>query len=295
MNIDERRERSKMRRLLIFICLIIFSVPAICENIIINPGFDEEPWDTGWTWGGGSVEGITFAAPDSEKYRSYPQSCLLHAQVRWYYGGVDLYQEILPVTSCTCMAYFQTMDCSDTYAWTEYAICVKVNGRFIGEWYCESGSNPVWTKWEKTYGESDTVSGIYFAARGFSQLHGCNGEANFWIEDVYISGTVVGIEEYRHGVTLEIYPNPFTERVYIYYSLEGSQYTNGCGNLRLRIYNIAGSCIRELDNILDYALNHYIWDGRDSNGNKVLPGVYFITIEPYKGTRICLSKRIVKF
>ncbi|MCK4257187.1 T9SS type A sorting domain-containing protein [candidate division WOR-3 bacterium] len=289
-----------MRNVLILICLAYFVVPTLAENLIINPGFDETPWDTGWTWHGWVEEGTFSATPDTERYYTSHRSCMLRAMTSWRGAYIDLFQEIQPAVSCTCRVYFQNRSYNSMYTLTEYRIYVKVNNNYQTEWVCE-GDNPVWTKWEKIYTSSDTISSIEFGIIAGSGLHGNVGDANFWIDDVYISGTVVGIEENvsNNKEIIKIYPNPFRERTVISYSL----FVNGNDASRLtpyalRIFDVSGRLIRTIPLNLcnpNKSVQSVIWDGKDRQGNEVLSGVYFIRLVTLSGESLCPNKKLVKF
>ncbi len=288
----------KMRNVLILICLAYFVVPSLAENLIINPGFDETPWDTGWTWHGWVEEGTFSATPDTERYYTSPQSCKLRAMTTWRGAEIWLSQAIQPVISCTCRAYFQNRSYNSGYGWTEYYIFVKVNNNYLIEWVCE-GDNPVWTKWEKIYTSSDTISSIEFYAVASSGLHGNTGDANFWIDDVYISGTVVGIEEdiSNSEEFLEIYPNPFRDRTVI--SLECINMVDAAvtwSQHSINIYDLSGRLIRTLPlPSSPFSPLKVVWDGRDRKGNEVLSGVYFVQLEIVRGTISYPTKKLIKF
>ena len=275
-----------------------FVVPAVAENLIINPGFDETPWDTGWSWKGWSEEGISIAIPDTERYYTSPRSCMLRAMTSWRGAYIDLFQEIQPAVSCTCRVYFQNRSYNSMYACTEYRIYVKVNNDYQTEWVCE-GDNPVWTKWEKIYTSSDTISSIEFGIIAGSGLHGFTADGNFWIDDVYISGIVVGIEEdiSNNNDFLEVYPNPFRERTVI--SLECINRVDAAvtwSQHSINIYDLTGRLIRTIPlPSSPFTPLKVVWDGKDRQGNEVLSGVYFIRLEITSGTISYPTKKLVKF
>lgn len=291
-----------MRNVLILSFLACSFVSAVAKNLVINPGFDETPWDTGWTWHGWVEEGTFSATPDTERYYTLPQSCKLRAMTSWHGAEIWLSQAIRPVISCTCRAYFQNRSYNTGYGWTEYFIFVKVNNNYRIEWVCE-GNNPVWTKWEKIYTSSDTISSIEFYAVAGSGLHGNTGDANFWIDGVYISGTVVGIEEEdisNNNDFLEIYPNPFNFKTTIDIRLKTTDQNqrssvSGLGS-SVCIYDLSGRLVRSIP-LPSSSLNplKVVWHGRDTQGNEVLSGVYFVQLEIARGTISYPTKKLIKF
>ncbi|MCK4255383.1 T9SS type A sorting domain-containing protein [candidate division WOR-3 bacterium] len=68
--------------------------------------------------------------------------------------------------------------------------------------------------------------------------------------------------------------NPFTTRTTIYYNLIE------CLNVQLVVYDLSGRFVTMLVNGQMEAGEHtVIWDGRDENGNKLAPGIYFYKIQ----------------
>jgi hypothetical protein len=79
---------------------------------------------------------------------------------------------------------------------------------------------------------------------------------------------------------LEIYPNPFKVKTVISYSLPtASQGT-------LKIYDVKGSLVKTFASSRhpSLAVNSVLWDGKDNQGKKVLPGVYFFRLDNGPGS-----------
>ena len=232
-----------MQKLLFLIGLVVFPITTIAENLLINPGFDETPWDTGWTvdTGSSSTEGAgasVDASPDTRCHSS-PRSCELYAGAAVCYhldysrsasAGACVFQEIPPVINCTCRVYFKNKywksGLSLHRAGWSVDVFVKINNEWASQW-STSEANLIWAEWEKIYGASDTVSGIKFCASAWasiSDISNASGYAWFWIDDIYISGTEVGVEERTPKPELQkprlaIYPNPFKEFTVISYQI----------------------------------------------------------------------------
>jgi hypothetical protein len=91
-------------------------------------------------------------------------------------------------------------------------------------------------------------------------------------------GNGVGIEEARNVFLFcslgESYPNPFLQTTIIRYSI-------ACpSHISLKIYSLAGETVRTLINEQQKAGYYTIhWDGKDNNGNRVAPGIYFYRLE----------------
>jgi hypothetical protein len=82
------------------------------------------------------------------------------------------------------------------------------------------------------------------------------------------------------------YPNPFKKEVKFYTTLEER---NSDGSpIMLRIYDCTGRLIDELHS--EYG-NYYLWDGRDSDGKFVPPGVYFARLTSLHQV---ITRKIVK-
>ncbi|MCF8379157.1 MAG: hypothetical protein K9H49_06240 [Bacteroidales bacterium] len=75
---------------------------------------------------------------------------------------------------------------------------------------------------------------------------------------------------------LVCYPNPFKEKVTILQSLP-----NNIDPGNILIYNISGEFINKLKIEKSGVKNGYktSWDGKDKNGSKVKPSIYYLRID----------------
>lgn len=72
------------------------------------------------------------------------------------------------------------------------------------------------------------------------------------------------------------YPNPFNQK---YPTTVEFDLSKG-GNVKLRVYNVLGQEVRNLQNgYLDVGSYKRVWDGRTANGNNAPSGVYFLNLK----------------
>ncbi|MCS6904642.1 MAG: two-component regulator propeller domain-containing protein [Bacteroidia bacterium] len=107
---------------------------------------------------------------------------------------------------------------------------------------------------------------------------------------VYIA-TQAGLMSYRgeateakseiHSTKAYVFPNP------ILTSYEGPIAIKGSSaNATIKITTVAGTLVRELKSLGGQT----IWDGKDSNGNKVTPGVYIVLFSDAEGQNAGMTK-----
>lgn len=101
-------------------------------------------------------------------------------------------------------------------------------------------------------------------------------QLGFWVS---VMQNVSGIETEKKGkpfpaqFSLRNYPNPFSQSTMISYILPQSS------EVRLEIYDALGKFVRKVVTDQQASGQHFtLWDGRDSNRNKVPSGYYFCTI-----------------
>jgi hypothetical protein len=118
-------------------------------------------------------------------------------------------------------------------------------------------------------------------------LVGITEEGSFLRDSIFegdlqiMTSSNIGVEEDGSPVTgpmsLEIFPNPFTDRTDIHFSLEKE------GQVTVTLYDASGRRVRDLFD--GYAKEFSIsWDGRDNSGKALSEGVYFCRIESPKRT-----------
>jgi len=97
----------------------------------------------------------------------------------------------------------------------------------------------------------------------------------------YAKGTFVGVKEGQdadlHLPILNISPNPFRDRVEI--RLKTTDERLMTKDISLKIYDVGGRVVKNFPLSPVYnLLPPIIWDGRDSAGNKIPSGVYFLQL-----------------
>ena len=87
-------------------------------------------------------------------------------------------------------------------------------------------------------------------------------------------------------MTLEVYPNPFTRRLAITFSIPAQD----ASPLRFRVLDVAGREVSAFDAAGGGRAGQIIWDARDANGAALAPGLYLLQLESSVGR---LTRRIV--
>lgn len=88
------------------------------------------------------------------------------------------------------------------------------------------------------------------------------------LQSTYTNTTSISILENTSG--LNIYPNPFCNKVYMEYE------TKQAANVYISVHNMAGQLIKVLVNQRENSGRHVIkWDATNSSGNNIENGIYF--------------------
>ncbi|MDD5528544.1 MAG: T9SS type A sorting domain-containing protein [bacterium] len=269
-----------MKKLLTSLVLF-FPLSVFADNLVFNGGFDTTPWDSGWVedtvWAGGEDHDLKITS-SSTIYHSPSQSCSLYAYA--YYKPMNaanvqirVFQSIPPVVSCTCQAYFQyNIPFGQNGTSARAGIIITKNDSLTYYWLSPSA---VWEKWEQVYSSSDTVTCISFNTEAAPEMAGGTGETILLIDDVYISGTKVGVEDKSNIKTpstrLRASPNPFVQKTVVSGSASG-----GSEESKIQIYDVAGKLVKETkDNTITATAGCSI-------GEDLKAGIYFIKLNTDK-------------
>lgn len=85
-----------------------------------------------------------------------------------------------------------------------------------------------------------------------------------------ISEVITGVEEIKSNSYLRCYPNPFQNNITIETGIPINE------NFNLEIYDVSGKLIKKFIN--KQLQNNYSWDGRNMNGDDMLPGLYIVQL-----------------
>ena len=103
------------------------------------------------------------------------------------------------------------------------------------------------------------------------------GTPPFSVEPIELKVTTLG--RVKRTALFQNFPNPFNPETWMPYQLAADAPVN------LRIYNVRGQLVRELDLGVQKAGSYRIqesaayWDGKDRFGEAVSSGIYFYTLE----------------
>ncbi|MEO0191120.1 MAG: T9SS type A sorting domain-containing protein [candidate division WOR-3 bacterium] len=83
---------------------------------------------------------------------------------------------------------------------------------------------------------------------------------------------------------ITVFPNPFTNYCVIHYALSTMHYAeNGVASsqksvVSMKIYNSTGQLVKQFNHLTIQPFNQIIWDGDESSGQRLPPGVYFVCL-----------------
>ncbi|MBD3369126.1 T9SS type A sorting domain-containing protein, partial [Candidatus Fermentibacteria bacterium] len=120
-----------------------------------------------------------------------------------------------------------------------------------------------------------TMSSQYAGPRQLRWVFGSDASGNregWYVDDVSVSAETGVGEEPGMGVhadlRAEVFPNPFSG------SAEFSLYVPSSSGARIEIFDMAGRLVRELSYTGGAGDASVVWNGNDSSGKPVSPGMY---------------------
>ncbi len=278
---------------LVFLTLALLAF-LCAENVVINPGFDEDPWYKGWTVEGDSGAGAIGSLADTTLFLSPPQSCLIWASVGWTPSPyISIYQEFQPVRNCTCSVYFRNTCGAYSMGIPGCIIYLKINNEWREVWSCMFYDNPYWTRFHRFYDSTQVISGIKFMVYADCGCHGSWAWGDFWIDDVYVSGKPADISEEtpQYPNSLEIVPNPFKNQLYLRIIKQANPQKPA--EFIAKIFDPTGRLIKILQ--IDPSRGQMIWDGTDLFGYQLPAGVYIIKLEEKNAKGFIGIQKVVKY
>jgi hypothetical protein len=139
------------------------------------------------------------------------------------------------------------------------------------------------TIWTQTYGGLDADAGFSvevipdgtYAVTGWTVTYG-PGDYDIWL--LRTAGDVASIDEFTatRGAefTVDVWPNPAPGYAKLTYRPKSPS------RVDIAIYDIVGCKVREvISPKSSEGMQRHIWDGKDSRGQEVPPGIYFIRIQ----------------
>ncbi|MDD2890139.1 MAG: T9SS type A sorting domain-containing protein [bacterium] len=204
-NKKQGRGGSTCSHLPILFIGILLGTNLFADNAVFNPGFDMTPWDSGWTSAGSDVYEIR---ADTGICLSPPNGCYISGFGGWGVEGCGKITQTIypPAINCTCKVFLKYLLGTVYSGFADVWFDININNKWKEEWNDRAGvmkndidSTKNWISWEKVYAVNDTIRGIRFSAgAGTVSPDGMAG-ARLYIDDVYISGEEVGVEEPSQG------------------------------------------------------------------------------------------------
>ena len=262
---------------------------SFAENLITNPGFDENPWDYGWHFVTGNPY---FYRPDSNKFLSPPRSCKILVSGGESGAYLDLYQEFSPAINCTVSAYLNFEVYGDQVS--RISLQLKINNNWREVWYSEYYGNPVWTRFHMTFDSTQVISGIKLHIIAYGSQW-ASEDVDLWVDDIYVWGNIVEVDEATKyaGGKIKISPNPFRKNLLL--EVEYPDAVRGKLPITAKLYDVTGRLVKILP--VDPLSGCAAWDGTDMNGKETGRGCFIIRLEDSHGNELrdFPLQKVIKF
>jgi hypothetical protein len=151
--------------------------------------------------------------------------------------------------------------------------------------------------WSLGYGDAETEAGQGIATFGSEELFFTGdfegsidfgggaltsaGGSDIFLVKLQTQPSDVVEQADAYGLSVAAHPNPLASSLSVTYTVPVG------GNVSLRIYDVHGRLVRVLVGETRAAGRHAaVWDGRSSNGSRVVPGVYFVGLRSPGGREI---------
>ena len=120
----------------------------------------------------------------------------------------------------------------------------------------------------------DSVANGFFGVYTFNMMD----TASTRCDDIVVTAGT-GVAEYITKTigNITAYPNPFRDRTDIRWQIPDDRLQIADNRLQVRIYDAAGRLVKQFDYTTIGLSNYISWNGKDSAGNALAPGVYFIS------------------
>jgi flagellar hook assembly protein FlgD len=97
----------------------------------------------------------------------------------------------------------------------------------------------------------------------------------------------VALKKPLYALRLDVFPNPFTEKINIRYTIQARPASQGeAGDTRymtynIKIYDVSGRLVKDFSRSTTYDVRstHVVWDGEDEFVCRLPDGVYFVQLE----------------
>jgi len=205
----------------------------------------------------------------------------------WYCGVEGSWQYTNENISSLTSPYFVSTPDSSLYFYHQYSLETNWDYGYIevdngsGWWRSFAEVNGAQSSWVQDSYSLNEYNGQTARIRfRFISDYSVTQEG-WYIDDIRIP-MIIGINEditdsAVNSITLRVYPNPFTRRIYIRCQ------TGDDSEVSLKVYSATGRLVKQFSRITNH--QQVSWDGTDERGSNLPAGIYFIMLEGNNCTR----------